>query len=437
MNQDETLNIPPNLTPYYKLWLETKDEKGQRLGYKRFAKLIGRSPNTVKKWIRKFRALEKEKEEPHKEDEIKETLNILHKQVNYWKNKYLRLRHEKSFEVSFIEAAKEFLQAIPVFKKPEVSFSEKRGTRVKENLTLIISDIHAGEVVTKDETYGFNVYNTQTMLNRLENLFGTVIDISQNKLVGYEFERLNIDILGDMISGKIHEELVETGDLGIIESIFITAFGLAYCISVISAYFPKVVVHTVWGNHGRLTKKVRFKQGYENYDFLIYNLLQILLAKHKNVEFEIAKSWFHIYQNHNFNVCMMHGDSIRTWAGVPWYGIQRAIFKLQNMLAKKGIIIDIWELGHFHQDASLPDNVLINGSLIGPSEFSIKAMHSVAPPLQKLYGVHREIGVTFMFRVRTDKALKLKIKIPREIYNLTLDKDIISFLIDRTLAVKT
>ena len=420
--------LPPELHEYFKLWYKTFNERGERLGRYDFAELVGKSPNTVRRWIKKFKTVIGQADKSHDQIQHEQNIKLLQDQIQYWKRKYSKLLRRSSFEYAFIEAAKHLMQALPQSRPAQITGLPATKKRVRENLTLIISDLHAGEVVSSAETYGFNEYNSQIMLNRLSNLFGKMLDISQSKLIGYQFDILHIDLLGDMISGVIHDELIATGDLSIVEAILVTAVGLAYCISAVAPYFRKVHIHGVTGNHGRLTKQKQYKQAYANYDYLIYQLLKILLAKHDNIQFTFPKSWFLVYENNGYRVCMFHGDSIRTWAGVPWYGIQRAIAKLSKILAKKGLIIDIWEMGHFHQDANIPDDVLINGSIIGPSEYAMKAMHSISPAMQKMYGVHKDVGITFMYRLRPDKESKLKIKLPQELYNLTLDKDMLEIL---------
>ena len=423
--------LPPYLHEYFKLWYFSVDENGNRMGYLKFAKTVGRSHSTVRRWIRKFRKLLYGTEHPFPTAEEldihvkhEKEIHLLKEQINVWKRKYTHVLKQLNFEEKFLELAKQMIKALPQPEKPvEIRSEFFMNKRVEENLTLIVSDVHAGEVVSSEETFGFNEYNFNIMIERIRNLFGTVIDIAINKLVGYKFKELNIDFAGDILTGVIHDELMETSDLVVVEAILLSAYVFASAISAVTPYFEKVNLHGVVGNHGRVTKKIRYKRSYNNYDYLFYKLLQVYLAKHKNVTFMFPKNWFLVYENNGYNVCMFHGDSIKTWAGVPWYGIQRAVSKLANLLAKKGIIIDIWQLGHFHQDASIPDNTLINGSLIGPSEFSIKKFYSVAPPSQKLYGCHRDIGITFMYRIRPDIPSNVSIEINPDIYNLVLSSD--------------
>lgn len=427
--------LPEYLHEYFKLWYYSVDENGNRMGREKFARVTNKSRNTVRNWLRRFRAVVQgdlpKKQTIAEQVEVDKKLQVLQDQLKQWKKKYAYALRQLDFETNFLAVAKELIQSLPVPSKPiEVTIPKNLvGKRVQENLTLIISDIHAGEVVTKEETYDFNEYDFSIMVERIQNLFGTMLDISQTKLVGYKFRTLNIDLLGDMLSGIIHEELAETNDLAIVEAILLTAFVMASAISAISPYFERINIHGVVGNHGRLSKKVKYKKGFNNYDYLFYQLLRIFLAKHDHIKFDFPKSWFLVYKNNGYTVCIFHGDSIRTWAGVPWYGIQRAINKLSKMLAKKGIIVDIWEMGHFHQDADIPDNVLVNGSLIGPSEYSIKRLHSVSPAVQKLYGCHKDIGITFMYRLRPDIKSKVRIPIPKDVHNLILDREMIKSLL--------
>ena len=344
--------------------------------------------------------------------EIERRFQKLRNEVAHWKRKYRELLKSRSMEDRFLEMIEELIPALPPVKPVSPSPCHEVPI-VRENLTLILSDFHIGEVVSSEETMGFNGFDFPEFIRRVRNVFGNTIDIAINKLRGYRFDVLNIDFLGDIVSGTIHDELVENSDLTVVEAVILGAHVVAQAISFISGYFPLVHVHGVIGNHGRLTRKKKFKKTFNNFDFMFYQVLRILLSKHQNITFEFPRAWMFTYENNGHVVAMLHGDSVRSWAGIPWYGIQRAVSRLFQMLAKQGTIVDIWEIGHFHQDASVPDNVLINGSLIGPSEYSIQNLQSASPAMQKLYGCHPEHGITFMYRI--NPLVDSKVEVPVQV----------------------
>jgi len=98
---------------------------------------------------------------------------------------------------------------------------------------------------------------------------------------------------------------------------------------------------------------------------------------------------------------VFHGDEIKSWQGIPWYGIERAIARLRELFQAKGVMFDYAALGHMHNWAELERAVgqtMVNGSLVGGSEYSIGRLFSTSPPTQALYFMHSEHGKTWELR---------------------------------------
>lgn len=83
-------------------------------------------------------------------------------------------------------------------------------------------------------------------------------------------------LAGDMVSGIIHDELKETNEYAITET-------LVYYVEQVAVYkvtcseYDKISIPCVVGNHGRLTPKVKYKGSVkDNFDylFLLYATLR-------------------------------------------------------------------------------------------------------------------------------------------------------------------
>jgi len=178
--------------------------------------------------------------------------------------------------------------------------------------------------------------------------------------------------------------------------------------------FEQIEFVGVVGNHGRLTKKPRFKQRYVNWDYVCYQMLSMFLANQKNVKCIIPKSFWTLHDINNHSFLLLHGDNIKSSLSIPWYGISKMVGHLKELLESNNQKFNYVVLGHFH-NRGLLDNVkgetIINGSLIGGNEYSIGKMFTSSEACQHFCGVHPKRGVTFSFKVRVQEADSM-IKIP-------------------------
>ena len=276
------------------------------------------------------------------------------------------------------------IQAFPKARVPATHLPKKHETTEILNLTL--SDLHACEKVDADETGGLAAYDFSIFSRRMDYLAQSIISI-KTKMTGYNLPHLNAFILGDAGGGEIHEELARTNDGTLIDMTFGTAFVLAQFFLDLLSVFETIDVDAVVGNHGRLTLKPAFKNRYVNWDYIIYQTLSLMLANEPRVKFNIPKSFWTIKQLGDKRVLLLHGDNIKSWMGVPWYGIERAAARLQQLLAGNNQYFDFVEIAHFHRTGEIqtPGGAMfINGSVIGGNDYSLGAMFASGEPQQTL-----------------------------------------------------
>lgn len=316
--------------------------------------------------------------------------------------KYKQALKSSSTQEVVIEYIHDHIQALPEVAVPQIRSKTTVATSSEEELILNLGDIHAGEVVDTIELNGLNAYNFHILTHRLKVLADTVVDISKNKLSGYRFRKLHILGLGDWISGTIHEELVESAEGNVIEWTMNLAYIVAQMIRELAVEFEEITFVGVIGNHGRLYKKPRFKARYVNWDYVCYQMLSALLAKQKNVKCIIPKSFWHVHEVNNHKFLLIHGDNIISNLGIPWYGIQRMVANLKELLASQSQYFDYIMLGHFHNYGLLDrvkGELIINGSLIGGNEYSVGKMFTSSEACQHFCGVHSKRGMTFRYKI--------------------------------------
>lgn len=334
------------------------------------------------------------------------------------KKKYAQAIKSTSTQEVVLEYIKNYIQALPEVSTPKSRPIKNKGSS-EEELVLALGDIHAGEVVNAIEMNGINEYNFDIAVYRLKALVDSVIDIAKNKLSGYTFRKLHVLGLGDWVSGTIHEELTENADGNIIEWTMNLAYVVAQMLRELATEFEEIEFVGVVGNHGRLHKKPRFKARYVNWDYVCYQMMSSLLANQKNIKCTIPKSFWHIHEINGHQFLVIHGDNINSSLGIPWYGIQRTVANLKELLAAKNQKFDYIVLGHFHNYGLLDrvkGELIVNGSIIGGNEFSVGKMFTSSEACQHFCGVHAKRGMTFRYKINIQHA-KTDGELPYEYVN--------------------
>lgn len=323
--------------------------------------------------------------------------------------KYKVLTGEQSLGDRMVEV---LLHEVKVLPKVKLAWTLPEEKISKETAVLCLGDFHLGEEVDKEVVCEFGEYNFEIFVQRLKFLAESIKSITLKKLRGYQINKLVVLGLGDMVSGRIHEELIENAE-DIIFQILNGSYVTAQFILELAQMFPEIEIVGVLGNHGRLTKQRYYKKRYTNWDYVFYQFLSMFLANNDQIKCNFPKSFFIVKEISGWNFLVMHGDTIRSWMGIPWYGIERTMHKLGDLLQSKGTNIHYRVLGHFHNTGELdkkPGEIIINGSVIGGTEYSLMALSGFERPTQLFFGVHKEIGATWRYPLRLDLVDRMKRK---------------------------
>jgi len=270
---------------------------------------------------------------------------------------------------------------------------------------IVLSDWHVEETVTAEQTAGLNRFDLKTADRRIEELakrLGVLIE-HERQLV--KIDRVVVACLGDLISGHIHEELVETCSLAPHAAMRWAAARLAGIIDLAADMAKEVIVVTQPGNHGRSNHGKPRKSTEHDHSFE-QNAYLILAAQEqrKNVRWEVAEGYLGFLDLEGFTVRYHHGHEIRYQGGVG--GIAVPVNKaIAAWNRSKRADLDIF--GHWHQWGWLRGRYVSNGSLIGMNAFGLRIKAEYEPPCQSLVVVdHGRREVTRAMPVFCDADLR-------------------------------
>ena len=376
------------------------------------AKKVGVSDSSIRRWKNKWDLVSPPKFHEISDIEISEKVAFeqeiltLQKTLRDTRNK-LATSYKENHAIDMVLAqVQASVKAIPYLKPPKVVRSKKK--RERETAVSLISCIHMGEVVSKEEMGGLGEYNFAIFLERAQTYEDSLVKLLQDILTGYEWKELRILGLGDFISGIIHQELLETNEFPIVEQVFKTAAVMAQVfVNLHRRLGIPINFEGVVGNHGRVKQEYYFKNTYVNWDYVTYVTMQLFCQNYPEITFKLPKSFFNVTDIEGKKFLYFHGNHIKSWNQIPWYGINRTAVNFQALLAGHGQSYDYMVLAHFHQSGmvdAVKGEYIMNGTWKGGDEYALGRLSVVANPRQWLFGVNPEFGITWRIPI----ALKVK-----------------------------
>lgn len=280
--------------------------------------------------------------------------------------------------------------------------------------TLFFSDIHYGEVVDPAQVAGKNAFNKQIAEDRIRLLTSKTINLLKNHMRYTDYDGFVLVLGGDCFSGAIHEELTETNEEEIMQSLLNLHDMIVWMIGEFLKEFPRIFVPVVTGNHGRSSRKPRHKNRvYQNYDWLLGCLLERYFKNDKRVSFLVSDGPDLLYKVYNHRYLLSHGDQARGGDGIigPLGPVIRMDHKKRTRQGQLGMEYDTLIVGHFHTLLQMP-RVIINGTLKGFCEYAFANNFPVEEPQQALWITHPTEGITFQMAVHLGGKKKLSEKPP-------------------------
>jgi hypothetical protein len=270
--------------------------------------------------------------------------------------------------------------------------------------TLMLSDLHWGEVVDPAQIGGVNEYNLEIASARLRRVVETTVDLLQNHMANPKYPGIVLILGGDMVTGDIHEELTATNEKEIMPTVLDLWGALAWAIETLADKFGHVFVPAVTGNHGRNTHKIRAKgRAFTSFDWLLYQFLAKRFEADKRIAFFIPSGPDALYSVCGHKYLLTHGDQFRGGDGMigALGPIIRGDHKKRSRNGQIDMEYDTLVIGHWHQLIQM-QRLIVNGSLVGYNEYAYAGNFGFEAPKQALWITHPDRGITFSMPVHAD-----------------------------------
>jgi predicted phosphodiesterase len=263
---------------------------------------------------------------------------------------------------------------------------------------LFISDTHVPEVVNADMIRGVNEYNYEIAEARLKEVISGAIKICRVYTAGVEIDGIVVMFGGDLFTGFIHEELRRTAKMNLLPSLIKLHDMLIGALESLREEFGYVSVKCVVGNHGRIDLKPQHKTYVEdNFEWLLYKMIEGYFKTDERVHVEVATAPEIMFDVYKTRILLTHGHQIKGGQGLTGLinTVLRNEIKLNRQFAFCGpeYHFDLLCLAHFHQLVFL-QNLVVNGSIIGYTEYANSILAQYQPPQQALFFITPERGKT-------------------------------------------
>ena len=300
------------------------------------------------------------KELEMKKREIEKEKQKLQDQKREYRN---LIRVDARFD-HLVETIKEEISKLD--KEPYLNSYIDDGSERYTCASLLLSDWHCGLEIYDT----LNTFNFEILKERVSALRDRVITYCKKQNV-YE---LNIELLGDMVNGYLHNSARCFNEEDVITQTIKVSELLAEMIDDFALYIPVINIYTTIGNHGRTSSNIKDSIQVENFERLITWHLQSTI-KCENVRVHNCEVDYISYE-------LMNGKFVVGSHG----NLDKPNQIANNYIRMYKKIPDYIHLGHthFYQENDDSDiNVIVNGMLSGTDQFA-KTIRKSNKPCQVL-----------------------------------------------------
>lgn len=278
----------------------------------------------------------------------------------------------------------------------------RKGT-IEEHVVMHLSDGHHDQVVSLEESGGFEEYDFPISCRRAEKYVDTVLEWTQQTLSPrFKFTTLTVLAYGDHTSGEIHGHVSRSYFRNQFKNCFAIGQLHALMYRDLAPYYDMVNVVYLPGNHGRRTPKKDFHGAHDNWDYLIAEIARLHCADIPNVSFLIPNAFSVNVLINGVGFNLSHGDDVRSNGGIPFYGMVRRQKGLIALNSMRGHRVRYFCMGHHHVQGALADidgELILNGAWVGTDSYAFNSFSGYREPSQLIHGVNPKHGITWRMNV--------------------------------------
>lgn len=260
-------------------------------------------------------------------------------------------------------------------------------------LWMVASDWHIEEHVSPDMVNDLNSYDLNESKRRATLFFQRGLRLMRMFAQDIAIPQVVMPLIGDMISGSIHEDLAESNLLPPTDAamrwVEYVASGLEFLLAETKQAGTTFYLPCHTGNHGRMTKEQRIQtEAGNSLERIMYAQLAAHFRHESRVTFNIASSYHSFVKCYDMNVRVHHGHAIKYHGGVggPTIAINKAINEWNTA---RRADLDVFGHLHWYNDA---DNFVSNGSLIGHAPYTVRIKGKYQKPKQALFLIDKKRG---------------------------------------------
>ncbi len=304
----------------------------------------------------------------------------------------------------FLESYREAVRQEDKFKFKAVTVPTPKPTDPKheEVAAVCFSDLHLSETVRLSESNGINQYNTLIAANRVFEYAQKVKSILTRHQAMYKIKTIWVPVLGDIINGSIHPELLVTNDMSDPAAVVLGSRLLRMFLEELAGLGIPIEVDAIHGNHPRLSAKMPTKrQAHTNLDWLMYEYLAGAYERDPRVNVKIHTSQIGMKNILGWNYVFEHGIDVSSGNEEAFEDRIRALFDdpvFRAATGYKGSSFDQIIIGNMHK-AKFLERTIVNGCFTGQNELGMSWRLKPIKASQSMFGISKSHVRTWQYQI--------------------------------------
>jgi hypothetical protein len=285
--------------------------------------------------------------------------------------------------------------------RPQLVIPSRGDASGGRTVILHLSDVHYGETVNLEEMDGTNKYDAGIAQARLGRFFDKAATLMTEHWSGAKPDEIILCLGGDLVSGLIHDELLQTNFPSVPATVRDVGEHIAGGIAHLSRRVKSPMrVYSVPGNHGRLQHKPQSKgRAPSSLDLLAADFAEATLRGTgiKDIAFYRTASPDAFFTTYGWHWLLTHGDAMGGRGGGtgfigPIASISKGHRKLVDTAWRTGRPVHYVLTAHYHTSVKTSFG-WGNGSVIGYGEYARDLRCDPEPARQNMLVVHPRHGV--------------------------------------------